>query len=95
MVAAQLIQDQPVRGRVGLGPDIWNPELQQQRGGQDAGLEVSANGHYRRVKLTDAEFFEGCLISRVGSNRVGELLRHVLDDALIGIHSQHLVPGLH
>jgi hypothetical protein len=72
----------------GLGPDVRDLEVRQQRGGEDAGLNIAADTHHRTVELT--ELSQGFLVRGVRDRGVGELIREALHELGIVVDGEHL-----
>ena len=73
-----------------LGPDVADLQLREQRGGQDAGLLVVADGDHRALEVVDAERAERIDVGGVGGDHLPELTGQPLDHALPGVDRQHL-----
>ena len=74
VVGADAFEDPAVLAADGLGPDVGDAEVDQQGGGEDAGLDVGADADDGAGELVDAELAQGLGVGAVGDRRVGELV---------------------
>ena len=91
----QLLEDQPVRVVDRLRPELAHPQSKQERGRQDAGLDVAADRHDDAVELGHRELAQGVLLRRVGHHHVRELPVEALDDVLGAVDAEDLRPSGH
>ncbi|GGP37091.1 hypothetical protein GCM10010231_05540 [Streptomyces sindenensis] len=72
VVHTELGEDAAVGLADGFGPDVLDAEGDQQRGREDAGFEVGADGDDSAVELVDAQLAQGVLLGGVGPHGMGD-----------------------
>jgi hypothetical protein len=95
VVGADAVQDAAVLGADRLGPDVVDLQLDQQRRGEDAGLDVAADGHHRPVEVGHAQLAQRLHVGGVSGRDLGDLPRQRLRDLRPVVDGQHLgaAPG--
>ena len=74
----------------GLRPHGRHLELERERGGEDAGLQVTADRHDDAFELGHGELPQRLLLGRVRTHHVGEQPVVVLHDLLAVVDAEHL-----
>src|SRR5215212_2966218 len=74
--------------------DERHAELLEDRGGQDAGLHVLPDDDRSGVELGDVQVPQDRLVGGVRGDQVGvgKRAREILDEVLVGVYPEHLVP---
>ena len=73
-----------------LDPDVGDAELDEQCRGQDARLQVAADGDDGLRELGEADLPQRLGVGRVGDDDVAELTREPLDHDRIAVDGEHL-----
>ena len=82
VVRADPFEDPAVLAADGLGPDVGDRQVDQHRGGEDAGFEVVADADHRALVVGHVELAQRLGVGGVGDRGVGELVGEALHDAL-------------
>ena len=90
MVHAQLGEDLAVLVGDRLRPDGRHLELENERGGEDAGLEVPPDRHDDAFELRYAQLLERLRLGRVGAHHVREQPIVALHDVFAVVDAEHL-----
>ena len=95
VVRADALEDATVVLAHRLGPDRRHLELVEGRGGEDARLQVGADGHDGVRQVVHAELAERLHARDVGLHDVGDGGRVVLHGVLVAVDAEHVVAEAH
>jgi hypothetical protein len=90
VVRADAFEDGRLLAIDGLGPDVADPQLGQQGGGEDAGLQVVADGDDGPVEVADTDLAQRVGVGGVGDDDLPELSGEPLDDVGAAVDGEHL-----
>jgi len=88
----KLGQDLGVGSGHRLRPDLPDAELQQDRRGEDARLQIGPDPDDGPLEVGDAELAQGLLVGGVGDDDVREPVGELLYVVRVGVDAQHLHP---
>jgi hypothetical protein len=89
-VYTDLGEDPGMRIADRLGPDVADSELQQDRGRQDARLQVVADPDHRPGELVQRQLPHRLLVGGVGLDDVRQPSRQGLDHLVVVVDAEHL-----
>ena len=78
-----------------LRPDARNLHLQQDRGGQDARLDVSTDGDDHAVEFVNCQLAKRFFLRRISADNVREEAIVGLNDVLGAVDAEHFGTALH
>ena len=74
---------------------LRDSEPHEDRGGEDARLDIDADRHDGAFEFVHAQLAEGFLIGGIGPHHVGEFRAHGLHDFLVKVDAEHIGAGCH
>jgi len=90
VVGADPGQDLAVRGRDGLDPEVFDPEVHEVHGDQHRGFDRGTHAHDGGTELLGAELAEGIDVRGVGLHDMRQDARPLLDEAAVAFDGQDL-----